>query len=189
MASSGFSHAIGFDDAPFERHHRGDVMIVGAFYAGNRLDGILSGKVRRDGANSTSTLTRLVAGSRFYPQLQVILLQGIAFAGFNVVDIHRLHQVLDRPVVVVARYLPNLEKIRDALLGHVPGGRRKWRLIERAGPMEPIAGVYVQRAGLSIPQTEALIRAHALHGRLPEPLRTAHIIASGISRGESVYRA
>ena len=101
---------IGFDDAPFERHHRGDVMIIGAYYAGNRLDGILSGKVRRDGANSTSTLTRLIAGSRFYPQLQAILLQGIAFAGFNIVDIHGLHEALDRPVVVVARRLPNLEK-------------------------------------------------------------------------------
>lgn len=180
---------IGFDDAPFERHHRGDVMIIGAFYAGNRLDGILSGKVRRDGANSTSTLTRLIAGSRFYPQLQAILLQGIAFAGFNVVDIHGLHEALDRPVVVVARRLPNLEKIRNALLGHVPGGRRKWRLIERAGPMESVARVYVQRAGLSIPQTQALIRAHALHGGLPEPLRTAHIVASGVSRGESTHRA
>lgn len=189
MASSKFSHVIGFDDAPFERHHRGDVMIIGKYYAGNRLDGILSGKVRRDGANSTSTLTRLIAGSRFYPQIQAILLQGIAFAGFNVIDIHGLHQALDRPVVVVTRRLPNLEKIRDALLGHVPGGRRKWRLIERAGPMEPIDRVYVQRAGLSMPQTKALIQAHTLHSGLPEPLRTAHIVAGGVSRGENTHRA
>jgi endonuclease V-like protein UPF0215 family len=189
MASPRFSHAIGFDDAPFDRHHRGDVMIVGAFYAGARLDGVLSGKVRRDGANATRILAQLITGSRFYPHLQAVLLQGIAFAGFNVVDIHRLQNTLERPVLVVARHLPNLVKIRDALLDHVPGGQRKWRLIERAGPMEPIAGVYVQRAGLSVRETEALIRLHAVHGRLPEPLRTAHIIAGGISRGESTHRA
>jgi len=164
-------------------------MIVGVFYAGHRLDGVLSGKVRRDGRNSTRVLTQLIAGSRFYPHLQAVLLQGIAFAGFNVVDIHRLHETLDRPVVAIARHLPNLEKIRDALLNHVPGGQRKWRLIERAGPMEPIAEVYVQRAGLTAGETEALIRKHAVHGRLPEPLRTAHLIAGGISRGESSHRA
>jgi endonuclease V-like protein UPF0215 family len=189
MPSPGFSHLIGFDDAPFERNHKGDVMIVGAFYAGHRLDGVLSGKVRRDGANSTRIVAQLTAGSRFYPQLQAVLLQGIAFAGFNVVDIHRLREMLNRPVIVIARHLPNLDKIRAALLDHVPGGRRKWRLIERAGPMEPIAGVYVQRAGLSTGETEALIRKHAVHGRLPEPLRTAHLIAGGISRGESTHRA
>ncbi|HYE33953.1 DUF99 family protein [Methylocaldum sp.] len=188
MAYPHLSHVIGFDDAPFERSHRGDVIIVGAFYAGHRLDGVLSGQVRRDGINSTRVLIDLVSSSRFYPHLQAILLQGIAFGGFNVVDIHRLHEALDRPVVVVARHLPNLGKIRDALLNHVPGGQRKWRLIEQAGPMEPMADVYVQRAGLSAKETAIFIRALAVHGRLPEPLRTAHIIAGGISRGESIHR-
>ena len=30
-------HAVGFDDAPFERGYRGDVLVVGALYAGARL--------------------------------------------------------------------------------------------------------------------------------------------------------
>jgi endonuclease V-like protein UPF0215 family len=183
------SHVVGFDDAPFERSHRGDVLLVGAVYSGSRLDGVLSGRVRRDGINSTGKLTELVGRSRFYPQIQAVLLQGIAFAGFNVVDIHRLHSALERPVLVVCRRLPDLDRIRRALLHHVPGGRRKWALIERAGPMEPLAGVYVQRAGLSPETAGALIRGFALHGRLPEPLRTAHLIAGGIGRGESRHRA
>jgi endonuclease V-like protein UPF0215 family len=189
MPATRFSHVAGFDDAPFERGRRGDVLVVGAVYSGTRLEGVLSGQVRRDGANATRTLIELVGRSRFYPQLQAILLQGIAFAGFNVVDIHGLHEALDRPVLVVARRLPNLPKIRAALLGHVPGGARKWRLIERAGPMEPTAGVYVQRAGLSPAEAETLVRDFARHGRLPEPLRTAHLIAGGIGRGESRHRA
>jgi endonuclease V-like protein UPF0215 family len=188
-AAARLSHVVGFDDAPFERHHRGDVLIVGAVYAGARLEGVLSGKVRRDGINSTAVLTDLVGGSRFYPQLQAVLLQGIAFAGFNVVDIHRLRETLDRPVLVVCRRRPDLDKIREALLHHVPGGLRKWRLIEQAGPMEPLAGVYVQRAGLSPATAEALLADFARHGRLPEPLRTAHLIAGGIARGESRHRA
>lgn len=189
MASPRLSHVAGFDDAPFERSHRGDVLVVGAVYSGARLEGVLSGKVRRDGVNSTATLIDLVAGSRFYPQLQAILLQGIAFAGFNVVDIHRLHEALGRPVLAVCRRHPNLDKIREALLHHVPGGRRKWRLIEKAGPMEFRAGVYVQRAGLSPTAAETLIADFARHGRLPEPLRTAHLIAGGIVHGESRHRA
>ena len=54
------THIIGFDDAPFDQNYRGNVLVVGAVYAGLRLDAVLSGKVRRDGVNSTKVLTDLV---------------------------------------------------------------------------------------------------------------------------------
>lgn len=183
------SHVIGFDDAPFERDHRGDVLVVGAVYAGARLEGILSGKVRRDGRNATRVIIELVSGSRFRRHTQAILLQGIAFAGFNVVDLSAVHLALGIPVIAVARRQPDFPAIRRALLQHVPGGHRKWTLIERLGPMEPLAGVYVQRAGLSLAATGELIRRFAINGALPEPLRTAHLVAGGIATGESRHRA
>ena len=183
-----FSHAIGFDDAPFDPAHRGNVLVVGAVYAGARLDGVLSGTVRRDGTNATRVLSELVNRSRFHEHLQVVMLQGIALAGFNVVDIHRLHAAIGLPVVVVSRRRPDLDAIRRALLDHVPGGARKWKLIERAGPMEAVGGVYVQRAGLSTAEAQALLKRHAIHSTIPEPLRTAHLIAGGIGLGESRQR-
>jgi endonuclease V-like protein UPF0215 family len=183
-----FSHAIGFDDAPFDRAHRGDVLVVGTVYAGSRLDGVLTGKVRRDGVNSTRVLAGLIKGSRFRAHVQVVLLQGIALAGFNVVDIHGLHAMLGIPVIVVSRHRPDLTAIRKALFDHVPGGERKWKLIERAGAMEHVAGVYVQRAGVSLADTQAILKRFAIHGNVPEPLRVAHMIAGGIMLGESSKR-
>ena len=183
------SHVIGFDDAPFVRTHRGNVAVIGAVFAGARLDGVLRGQVRRDGRNSTRALIALVRGSRFRAHLQAVLLQGIAVAGFNVVDIHALHQALGVPVIVVARQRPDMAAIRRALLTRVPGGARKLALIERAGPMEPCAGVYVQRVGIAAAPAAALIRRFAVHSKLPEPLRTAHLIAGGITLGASRHRA
>lgn len=183
-----FSHVIGFDDAPFDPAHRGDVLIVGAVYAGSRLDGVLSARVRRDGANATRVIASCVRRSRFFPQLHAVLLQGIAFAGFNVVDVSALHRALGLPVLVVARRRPDFAAIRRALLAHVPGGARKWKLIERAGPMEPVAGLYVQRAGIGPERAAALIRDLTVRGAMPEPLRTAHLIAGGVTLGVSTGR-
>lgn len=183
------AHVIGFDDAPFEQRHRGGVLIVGAVFSGARLEGVLTGKVRRDGANATRVLTDVIRGSRFHAHLQAVLLQGIAFAGFNVVDIRGLHQALALPVIVVSRRRPDLSSIRSALLNHVRGGARKWRLIEQAGPMEPAAGLFIQRAGISAADAQSLIRRLAIHGNVPEPLRTAHLIAGGAVLGESTGRA
>jgi hypothetical protein len=187
--SLAFSHVAGFDDAPFERTHCGDVLVVGAVFAGTRLDGVLSTTVRRDGANAAARLASCLERSRFLPQLHVILLQGIAFAGFNVVDLRALQRLTGLPVLVVARRPPDLKAIRAALLEHVPGGARKWRLIEAAGPMEPVAGVHVQRQGISLADTETLLTGLQLHGKLPEPLRVAHLMAGGVTTGESRHRA
>lgn len=183
------SHVIGFDDAPFARSHRGDVLVVGAVFAGQRLEGVLSTRVRRDGANAATRLAACIEASRFRPQLQAVLLQGIALAGFNVVDLAALGRSTGLPVLVVARREPGLERIRSALERRVPGGRRKWRLIEAAGPMEPLAGVYVQRHGLSPAAARNLLTGLQLHGLMPEPLRVAHLIAGGVTTGESRHRS
>jgi endonuclease V-like protein UPF0215 family len=180
---------VGFDDAPFERSHRGDVLVVGAVFAGNRLDGVISTKVRRDGANAAQRLIDCLTGSKYFDQLQAILLQGIAFAGFNVVDLQRLHQATGLPLLVVARYRPDLQAIRKALLEQVPGGARKWRLIEEAGPMEPMAGLYVQRCGITPENAARLLASLKQNSQLPEPLRVAHMIAGGVTTGESRHRA
>lgn len=183
------SHVVGFDDAPFDRSYRGDVLVVGAVFAGERLDGVISTRVRRDGANSAQRLIDRLTGSKYFDQLQAVLLQGIAFAGFNVVDLQRLHQATGLPVLVVARHLPDFQAIREALLQRVPGGARKWRLVEAAGPMEPMAGLYVQRCGITPENTARLLAGLQQNGHLPEPLRVAHIIAGGVTTGESRHRA
>jgi endonuclease V-like protein UPF0215 family len=183
-----FTHVIGFDDAPFERNHRGDVLVVGAVYAGRKLEGVLSGKVRRDGANATRVLAALLQGSRFRRHLQLVLLQGIAFAGFNVVDLDALHRATGVPVLVVVRKRPDLARIRRALLDHVPGGARKWRLIERAGPVERCGAIFVQRAGLTLAEASYALTHLSASSNVPEALRAAHLIAGGITRGESRHR-
>ena len=183
------TNVVGFDDAPFEHAHRGDVALIGAVCARTRLDGVIAGTVRRDGANATDRMIALVADSKFERHVRAVLLHGIAVAGFNVVDIQRLSQALDVPVVVVVRRRPRMELVRAALFDRTPGPARKWRLIQRAGDIERIGPIWVQRAGISSPDAAALLAATTLHGNVPEPLRLAHLIAGGITTGASRGRA
>ena len=187
--SSALSNVIGVDDAPFSRTQRGDVRLVGAVFARTRFDGVVIGSVRRDGSNATSRIAEMIRRSTFAEHVQAVVLQGITVAGFNVIDIHELSGRLERPVLVVARRAPDLPAIRRALLDFVPGGARKWKLIERAGPMEGVGRVFVQRAGLDRTAAARLLRDTTLYGALPEPLRVAHLIAGALSTGQSRGRA
>ena len=182
------TNTIGFDDAPFPPHHRGDVPVVGAVCAGVRLDGVLTGRVRRDGANAARQLAHLIAASRFAAHVQLVLLQGLTLAGFNVVDIRDLHRRLGLPVLVVVRKNPDLKAIREALLQRVPGGARKWRLIESMEPPRQVGPIFVQAVGLDLEEATASVEQLTLHGHIPEPLRLAHLIAGALARGESSGR-
>jgi uncharacterized protein len=179
------SHIIGFDDFPFSRAHRGNINIVGTVFCGTRLEGVLRGKIRRDGANSALEIARMVSSSKYAPQVQLVMLQGIAMAGFNVVDAHWLYKTLSIPILIVARRFPVMDGIRDALLTKVRGGKRKWALIEKLGEMEACQSVYVQRVGLTLPEANDVLRRTTVYGHIPEPLRHAHLIAGGIATGQS----
>lgn len=179
------TNVIGFDDAPFERGHRGDVPLVGVVCARTRIDGILVSKIRRDGANATRAMVAMVEGSQFRAHVQAVLLQGIAVGGFNVVDVHALHEALGVPVIAIARKEPDREAMRRALFTRVPGAARKWRLLEQAGTMEPLRGVWVQRVGITRDHAREVLVATTLHGNLPEPLRVAHLFAGAMVTGRS----
>jgi len=181
-------NVIGFDDAPFPREHRGDVRLVGVVCSRTRVDGILSDHVRRDGRNSTEVMVRMIAQGPFSTHVRAVILQGIAVAGFNVVDVWALHDALGLPVIAVARRLPDYAAIQRAL-AHRPGGDRKWRLIRAAGEMEKVGQVWIQRVGIEQGAARELLAATTLHGNLPEPLRMAHLIAGGITTGVSRGRA
>lgn len=182
------TNVVGFDDAPFAHAHRGDVRVVGAVCSRTRLDGVLSGRVRRDGVNATDALIGLVGG-KFREHIRAVLMQGVALAGFNVVDIHRLSAALDVPVVITVRRHPRLAMVKAALFDRTPGAARKWKLIEQAGPLEQVGALWMQRVGLTRAEAVALLRATTLHGNVPEPLRLAHLIAGGVTTGASRGRA
>lgn len=183
------TNVVGFDDAPFGPDHKGDVRVVGAVCSRTRLDGVLAGKVRRDGVNATDTLIELVRGGKFREHVRAVLLQGIALAGFNVVDLHRLAGELEVPVVAAVRRQPRMQRVEDALRHHTPGGAKKWKLVQAAGPLTHLGALWVQHIGLDRAQAAALLVATTLHGNVPEPLRLAHLIAGGVTTGQSRGRA
>jgi hypothetical protein len=182
-----FSNVIGFDDAPFPSGHKGKVKVVGTIYAKSQFNGVLVGEVERDGTDAAQKLIELISQSKFAQSVQLIMLQGIALAGFNVVDVFDLHEQIEIPVLVVCRKQPDMDSIRDALL-QMRGGKNKWALIKKLGPMEHAENVYVQRVGLTHEQAITVVEQFSIAGNIPEPLRIAHMIAGAIMNGQSSGR-
>jgi endonuclease V-like protein UPF0215 family len=182
------TRVIGIDDAPFDKRIKKDVLVVGSvFRGGSFLDGLVSTKVRVDGNNSTKKLIAMINASKFRPQLQCIFLDGIAVAGFNVIDVKRLSKETKLPLIVVIRRYPDYSKIKRAL--NIIKKPAKFKLMEKAGRVHMIGDIYCQLVGLDLKKAREILKITCTRSHIPEPIRVAHIIASGIVEGESRGRA
>ncbi len=183
---------IGWDDGPFEFKGKGKVLLVGVIYRGaNFLDGLLRTEIDIDGADATDKIASAVARSKF-KDLRVIMLDGITFAGFNTVDIKELYEKTKLPVIVVLRKKPDFDKFRTALK-NMDHAEARLKAVEHAGDIfwVGIGGkrICFQCFGLRKQEAEEIIRLTTKHGLVPEPLRVAHLIATGVTFGESIGRA
>ena len=132
-------NVIGFDDGPFPRDHRGDVLLVGVVCSGTRVDGIVSGRIRRDGANATRVMVDLV---RAQPVRRARPGDHAARDCRGRLQRRRRARplaALGIPVLVVTRRPPDMAAVKRALFGGRPAGStarrgaaRKWKLIEQA---------------------------------------------------------
>lgn len=179
---------LGIDDSPFKKFKKGNILVIGTiFRGGTLLDGLLTTKVSIDGNNSTKKLIEIINKSKFKKQLRCILINGIAVAGFNVIDIKELNQKTKIPVIVVIRKYPDFKTIETTLKKIKK--QNKYKLIQKAGPVEKIGKIYIQRKGITLKKTKEILKLTCTRSLIPEPIRVAHLIAGGIVTGESKGKA
>ncbi|NJE54231.1 DUF99 family protein [Thermococcus sp. 21S9] len=181
---------VGFDDGTFSfssKLERRKTVLFGVVMKGSKeVVGAVSRWITVDGTDATEKLIDAVNNSRFR-DLRVILLKGITYGGFNVVDLERLHRETGLPVIVVVRKRPDLNAMELALRKHFPDWEERVELLRKAPPLlEMIPGkLYVQALGVSPDVAFEVVRVTTKTGLIPEPLRLAHIMASAFMTGES----
>jgi hypothetical protein len=183
---------LGIDDGVFTPHSKELTDVVGVvFRGGHWLDGFMHTQVQVDGMDATEKLTRMITESPHYQQLRVIMLNGVTLAGFNVVDLAELHKKTNLPVIAVTRDSPDFEDIRKALR-NLSQKEARWKAIEKAGKIHEVctregeAPVFVHAVGISKRMTERIMKSTSTRSNIPEPLRVAHIIASGLRRSNGL---
>jgi endonuclease V-like protein UPF0215 family len=179
---------LGVDDGAFTPHVKAQVAVVGVVFRGGYwLDGVMHTKIAVDGFDATDRISSMITSSSHYKQLRIIMLNGITFAGFNIVDVKALNAATNLPVITVTREKPDLAEIHKALQ-NLPNSEERWQAILSAG--EPVevstrdkkVKVYMQTAGVSKEDAQKILRLTSTRSNIPEALRVAHLIASGISR-------
>ncbi|WP_444931729.1 DUF99 family protein [Microbulbifer sp. SSSA002] len=179
---------VGFDDAPFEKQRGAPVKVSGIICTNTRFEGMLWGQVSKDGMEATETLASLLQESKFYSQVNVVLTDGVAVGGFNIIDLAKLADILQRPCIAVMRKAPDLEAIDKALQNFPDYLLRKETLL-KAGKIHNYSNFHFQVQGCE-PEIAAQVLEQATdRGHVPEALRLAHMIGAAVMTGQSGKRA
>jgi endonuclease V-like protein UPF0215 family len=177
--------ALGIDDGKFVPHTKGAALIVGVvFRGGYSIEGVMSTHVEIDGLDATEKLASMVNRSPHRRQLRLVMLNGITFAGFNIVDLKKLNTETGLPIIALTNNKPDLEDINSALK-NLPDCEVRRRLVLEAGPIHEVINhgvkVYVELAGITLQDAQKIIALTSARSCLPEPLRVAHLVASNVT--------
>jgi len=180
---------LGVDDGPFTKKDK-EVIVIGVIFRGGEfLDGLVRTYVGVDGLDATEKLSEMINSSKHKQQLKVIMLDGITLGGFNIIDVKKLYSETKIPVIVINRKIPDLKSIKTALEKNFDDFEKRWKMILNAGKIKEVKlekfSIYYQNLGLDDEEAEEIILVSTKHAQIPEPLRVAHLIATGIVRGES----
>lgn len=186
------SSCIGIDDGPFLPRHLGGrkAPLVVVRLTGPRLFKVRTGWITVDGTDGTEQALRLLRPvcSAGCP----ILLAGVTFGGFNMIDPRRLQRVFRTPTIIVVGSKPDNRAVKRALVHHFPDWRERWRLVRSLGPLRRVRTVnaenpiFYESFGCESSVARSILRSWALVSRVPEPLRVAGLVARGLFPAQPV---
>ncbi len=185
--SGGSLNTAGIDDGffPIEcKELRCRTLLVSVLCTDMLIADVRVEPVTVDSLDGTCVAFKLVKSLSGAPE--VIFTDGVTIAGFNVVDPEELYAMAGIPVVAVFKHELNLRKIREALVKHFPDWSVRYGVIEKVykhskyvqTPWRPL-----RISAYGIPPYRAMdyiIRLQNI-SPIPEPLRLADIIASGLT--------
>ncbi|WP_049902216.1 endonuclease dU [Halococcus agarilyticus] len=155
--------------------------LAGAVVRADRVvDGFAVGSCTVGGTDATETVVAL-ADRLDREDVAYLFFAGIAPAWYNLLDLHRLHAAVDRPVLLISfEASPGLEPaLREAFAGDALESRLD---VYRAQPPRRRLSVndetvFVRSVGISNDEAADVVRAFTPEGGRPEPLRVARLAA------------
>lgn len=179
---------VGVEDGGFSRESSScgakKTLLVCVLLRGPWIDNFQADTIAVDGLDASKKLIAMLHQWSF----DAVMLAGVSFAGFNLVDPTLVFNKFNKPVVVISRTKPDNVAVKNALFQHFEDWRIRWGVFERLGPVHQIVSMpdepplYGEVVGTTSDWATKLIRASSACCRIPEPIRVARLIARGLTR-------
>ena len=176
---------LGVEDGSFEAFSESSIStyLCGVVWDSGVIRDVRLSEISVDGLDATDRLLEIMDGL----DLDAVILGGITFAGFNIIDPFRVFDEIMVPLIVYSGVKPDNESMYQALKKNFVDWEARWSIVERLGDVHETVSlqgepkIYFEVVGCTLSWAEEVLRSAALISRIPEPVRAAGIIARGLS--------
>ena len=167
------TRVFAFDDSPFTRKDEYTVLVGVIMRKDLYIETIVRKKIKIDGMDVTEKILEAVGekGSG----VRVILTQGITFGGFNVLDVNRLFEKTQIPIINVVDHEPDMKRIKNALQKYFEDWELRYSSL--SADFKKFDLLYVQALGMEPSLAYKFVTQITTSGTIPEPLRIADLVA------------
>ncbi len=178
------SRVVGVEDGGFSREadiHK--ALLVSVLLHGISIIDFQMTDIEVDGLDATQRLIDMLRAWSF----DSVILAGVSYAGFNLIDANVVFEEFEKPIIVIARTEPSSMAVKSALLRHFEDWKTRWAVVEKLGPVYEIVSVpnepplYAEMVGADLKWASNLVRSLSVCCRIPEPIRVARLIARGLT--------
>lgn len=179
---------LAFDDGYFPisyKSRKGYTVVVGIKTKNTyQIEGLGFGFVLVD---SRDTTYKIIDIAKNLSPADAILLDGVTYAGFDVVDPKTIYVETSIPVVIVQQYPLDLDKIRKALYKNFEDAEDRFNVVREVVENYRYLDtkwkiIQYYALGIDYRKAEEILKKNMIYSPIPEPLRIAHQIASLFSR-------
>ncbi|QIB73129.1 DUF99 family protein [Halogeometricum borinquense] len=175
------TRALGIAESYTDDGVEAESVLCGAVVRADRvIDGAAYGTCTVGGTDVTDVIRGLFSNLG-REDVRLVFVAGVAPAWFNIVDLRRLADAVDRPVLSVS--FEASSGLRSALKAAFSGEELDTRLAvyESLPPRRRVTvgddTVFVRSVGISDDEAARAVRAYTPTGGRPEPLRVARLLA------------
>jgi len=173
---------VGVEDGSFQKGVARKALLAAVLLRGMKIKNVKVTEVTVDGLDATQRLSEILSEWEFV----AVLLAGVSFAGFNVIDPTVIHEKFEKPIIIISKTKPDNKAVKQALQRHFEDWKIRWAIFEKLNSFHRItvstgAPIYVETIGMGVRLAANLISALSFCGRVPEPIRIARLIARGLS--------
>jgi len=173
---------VGVEDGSFQKGVTRKALLAAVLLRGVEIRSVKLTEVTIDGLDATRRLSEILSEWEF----AAVMLAGVSFAGFNVIDPTVIHERFRKPIIIMCKTRPDNKAVKRALRRHFEDWKIRWLVFEKLNSFHRISvsvgePVYVEIVGTDVRVATNIIRALSFYGRVPEPIRVARLIARGLS--------
>jgi endonuclease V-like protein UPF0215 family len=175
---------VAIDDGRlYFKERKGKALIILVLFHNTFIKEIKLGKITIDGLDSTEVIIDLLKNLEF----DIIMLNSITLAGFNIIDVDKIKKLYKKPIIIVIKEKPNNKAVKEALKKHFKDWKHRWSLIRKlrkiykAKIMKNQPPLYFEVSSLKPKSAINLMKYYCLTSRIPEPLRVVRLMAKELS--------